>query len=335
MSEQAEQISGQPDSGHREPSFTASSSASSEPAAAAAETPVEAKSPGLVPEQGADAAEVSSPKAAAAKVEAPRIPGKLMIMSPADRDWEHDRATPEPQHEPSQSLFGKRRLAALAAVVALAAIAGGVIGGAAATIGLQHLSGSDAAAATAAPAANPALEATVARVDSDIQALKSGIEHASKTSVGQLKQTNERLDRLEKAQAEPLAKLAKLSEAVEKLHAPAPAPVATAAPAPAAPKDVTGSVTPPATTAALKTDAKPDTRADIKPDTKPDVGRLPTIDNWVLRDVDRGGALIEGRQGIFEIYAGDVVPGIGRVDAIRRQDGRWVVVTSKGLIVAR
>ena len=28
-------------------------------------------------------------------------------------------------------------------------------------------------------------------------------------------------------------------------------------------------------------------------------------------------------------------PGLGRVDAIRKQDGRWVVVTSKGLIVAR
>jgi hypothetical protein len=29
-----------------------------------------------------------------------------------------------------------------------------------------------------------------------------------------------------------------------------------------------------------------------------------------------------------------MVPGVGRVDAIRRQDGRWVVVTPKGLIVA-
>jgi hypothetical protein len=29
------------------------------------------------------------------------------------------------------------------------------------------------------------------------------------------------------------------------------------------------------------------------------------------------------------------VPGLGRVDAIRKQDGRWVVVTSKGLVVAR
>ena len=28
-----------------------------------------------------------------------------------------------------------------------------------------------------------------------------------------------------------------------------------------------------------------------------------------------------------------LVPGLGRVDAIRKQDGRWVVVTSKGLIV--
>ena len=54
-----------------------------------------------------------------------------------------------------------------------------------------------------------------------------------------------------------------------------------------------------------------------------------------LRDVGNGGALIEGRQGIYEVYAGDPVPGLGRVDAIREQDGHWVVVTSKGLIVAR
>jgi hypothetical protein len=38
---------------------------------------------------------------------------------------------------------------------------------------------------------------------------------------------------------------------------------------------------------------------------------------------------------MLEVYAGDPIPGLGRVDAIRKQDGRWVVVTSKGLIVAR
>jgi hypothetical protein len=62
---------------------------------------------------------------------------------------------------------------------------------------------------------------------------------------------------------------------------------------------------------------------------------LPKVEGWVLRDVNRGGALIEGRQGLYEVYAGDPVPGLGRVDAIRKQDGHWVVVTSKGLVVAR
>jgi hypothetical protein len=55
----------------------------------------------------------------------------------------------------------------------------------------------------------------------------------------------------------------------------------------------------------------------------------------VLRDVRRGGALIEGRSGLYEVYAGDPIPGLGRVDAIRRQDGHWVVVTTKGLVVER
>jgi len=55
----------------------------------------------------------------------------------------------------------------------------------------------------------------------------------------------------------------------------------------------------------------------------------------VLRDAENGSALIEGRHGVYEVYAGDPVPGLGRIDAIRKQDGKWVVVTSKGLIVAR
>jgi hypothetical protein len=53
----------------------------------------------------------------------------------------------------------------------------------------------------------------------------------------------------------------------------------------------------------------------------------------VVRDVRRGTALIEGRMGLVEVEQGDVVPGLGRVDAIRRQDGRWVVVTARGLIM--
>jgi hypothetical protein len=59
------------------------------------------------------------------------------------------------------------------------------------------------------------------------------------------------------------------------------------------------------------------------------------VEGWELRDVAYGGALIASRRGVYEVYPGDAVRGLGRVEAIRKQDGRWVVVTSKGLIVAR
>ncbi len=93
--------------------------------------------------------------------------------------------------------------------------------------------------------------------------------------------------------------------------APAPSPVASVQP-----KEVTGSIPAP----------------QPAPAPKPEIARLPTVDGWVLRDVADGGATIEGRPGIFEVYAGDYISGLGRIDAIRKQDGQWVVVTSKGLI---
>ena len=145
----------------------------------------------------------------------------------------------------------------------------------------------------------------------------------------QLNKASDRLDKVEKAQAEPAAKLAKLSETVDKLSAPpqASAPAAVAGRAGSPRRTVTGSIPQPAAAAA----AAP----APAPPPKPEVARLPTVEGWVLRDVANGGALIEGRRGMYEVYAGDPVPGLGRVDAIRKQDGRWVVVTSKGLIVAR
>jgi hypothetical protein len=261
----------------------------------------------------ADAAKADAAKADAAKADAPksdarRMPGTIMIMSAGDR------AGSAPQAEQGSGMFGKRRLAALAAVVALAAMAG-ALGGALATAGVGHFTGDGATAS-----ANTALEASVARIDADIQGLKANLEHVSKTDMAQFNKTSDRLDKVEKAQAEPAAKLAKLSEAVDKLRV-TPVAAAAAAATPPAPREVTGSISPPATTPA----AAP----------KSEVARLPTVEGWVLRDVVNGAALIEGRRGMFEVYAGDPIPGLGRVDAIRRQDGRWVVVTGKGLIVAR
>ena len=283
--------------------------------AAGARAPdVHVDSPKLAPEQGDAAADIP-------KKDAPRVQshGKIMIMSPArEHSWE-DFVNSEPQPEPSAAPTGKRRISAVAAVVALAAITGAV-GGSLATAGIGQLFGPDTS-----KAASHVLEDHIARLDADIAAMKGEIDRNGKQSAAARARTAERLDKLEKGQAEPAQRLAKLSETVEKLRAapapamtpppPAPAPVASA---PA--KEITGSIAP---------------TAVPTPAPKPEVARLPTVDGWRIVDIADGGATIEGRSGVFEVYAGDPVPGLGRIDAIRKQDGRWTVVTSKGLIVAR
>jgi hypothetical protein len=233
-------------------------------------------------------------------------------MSPGDRVGADTKA--------AAGSSGKRRFGAMAAVVALATVAG-ALGGALATAGVGKLIGGDS---TQASVKDTALETSVARLDAEIVELKASLEHNSKTTTGQINKASDRLDKVEKAQAEPAAKLAKLSETVDKLRA-AQASTTTAAAAPAPAKEVTGSI-PQQQAAAAPTPAAP---------PKPEVARLPTVEGWVLRDVANGSALIESRRGMYEVYAGDPIPGLGRVDAIRKQDGRWVVVTSKGLIVAR
>jgi len=328
--QQAEPTSSESGSVSAGPAVSSSSGAANQPAEQQAPKAVaEVESPDLVPAQGdapkADAAKVEAPKveppkveADAAKADAPRAPGKIMIMSSGGRDWDHQGVEPEVEAEQAQGMFGKRRLSALAAVVALAAVAG-ALGGALATAGVMHFAGGASTASN-----NLVLEASVARIDADILALKAGVEQTSKAGIVRDNKASDRLDKVEKAQAEPAAKLAKLSEAIEKLKAAQSVPVAAA---PAAARDVTGSISAPATAAVA---------APVPlPAPKPEMARLPTVEGWVLREVAHGGALIEGRQGIYEVYAGDPVPGLGRVDAIRKQDGRWVVVTSKGLVVAR
>jgi hypothetical protein len=325
MGEEVEQTSGEVGSINIEPAISHASDTPSEPVAASAqpapasvhvEPPAPAREAAAAEMRDAAAPKVEAtahePKIGSVEADASHIPGKVIVMSQANRAWSDQGSDSKPRDDASQGMFGKRRFAAVAAVVALATVAG-ALGGALATSALIH--GGDVASG------NHTLETSVARIDADILTLKAGLENNAKLGMNHFNKTSDRLDRIEKAQAEPAAKLAKLGEAVDKLRAapaPVPAPVA-AAPAPA--KEVTGSVSPPAPPAATT--------------PKTEVGRLPTVEGWFLRDVAYGGALIDGRRGTYEVYAGDFVPGLGRVDAIRRQDGHWVVVTSKGLIVAR
>src|SRR6478672_1829478 len=237
VSEQkAEQIGGEPGYLSAGTAVSPSSDAQSAPVAASVPQSVQESvqdsssidSPGLVPEQaaGAETATIDAPKPDAPKADTPRPPGKVMIMSSGDRNWDRDDDVGAEPEEAGQGagMFGKPRLAALAAVLALATVTG-ALGGALGTAGLERFVGNDATSA-----GNRTFEATVARIDADILNLKLSVEHTSKTGMSQYNRTSERFDRLEKAQAEPAAKLAKLSEAVEKLRAASPVAPAVAAP---------------------------------------------------------------------------------------------------------
>ena len=293
MSEQnAEQTSGEPgsaDAGAITPDSSdarSATAAAQQPGADPAQEAVSLDAPGLVPEQsradetaaaaapGSDAVKSDAVKTGAAKAEAPPVRGDVMIMSSGDHGWNGAGEGARAESDQGHGMFGKRRLAALAAVVALAVLAGAV-GGALATAGLSHFAGGNAPAA-----GDPALEASVARIDADVVALKASVDHTAKLGMAQFNKTSERLDKVEKAQAEPAAKLAKLSEAVEKLHAaPPPAPAPVAAAAPAAAKEVTGSVSAPG--------GRPAGSAQARTGKAADGGRLAAARRRQWRRLDR------------------------------------------------
>jgi hypothetical protein len=293
----------------------------------------------------------ASRMAGRSKVNLSRLVGQLLLAAlPIVRSlisWRPRSAGPKPaspkpaspkpdvRAEAASVSPEKRRMSSLAAVAAIAAVAG-AIGGVLATTMFPQLP----AEASMSTSDNPTLEASVARIDSDVQALKTGAEQGGQP--GQMQgqgldnQTSERLDRLERAEADSSAKILRLNDATERLRVavqstPGMAPIPPVPPVPSRERETTGSATQTSTAAASAFGA-------VRPTATPkpvDTGKLPIVPGWSLRDVNHGLALIEGRNGFYEVYAGDPIPGLGRVDSIKRQDGRWVVVTTKGLVVSR
>ena len=218
-----------------------------------------------------------------------------------------------PRETPRQTRF-----ALLAASVAICACIGSAIG-AAGFVGLTRI-------ATGAPAGTAAdvqtLREQVAQLAADIAATRTNVEHINRNSGIQFGKITERFDRVDRAQAaDPTAKLVKITETLDKLEKRiaalpiTPAPTAAATPAPA--NDITGSIGPrPA----------PEVKAPPKP---------PILEGYILRRVYDGVALVESRMGVVELVPGAPLPGGGRVEDIRREDGHWVVVTSRGLIVSQ
>jgi hypothetical protein len=193
------------------------------------------------------------------------------------------------------------RFTMLAAMLALSAGLGGMVGALGAATLMRPGTTPIAVAGKSGLEEIQALKENVVQARVELAALKVAIDSGTRNSSAQFTRIGERVERVERLQAEPVTRLNKAVETLERLVRAE------------AGKDATGSV--PQTSG-----GGPTTRAGA-------------LEGWVVRDVQRGTALIEGRMGLIEVDQGDVVPGLGRIDSIRKQDGRWVVVTSKGTIM--
>jgi hypothetical protein len=258
-----------------------------------------AESPPLSPgEPAADAAD----RAGAAPIALmPRASTSSMADAPPPPAAEPERATisaapPRANDVPTRG----NRFALLAASVALAASIG-ALAGSFASVGLtDRLHGAPAGAQAGADGIR-ALKDEIAALQASNKTL--GDELAGlRTGVGTWQRTTTaQLGKLTERSDGDAARVTKTTEAIDRIERRLAA---------AGQGDITGTITPPATKPAI-------------------------IDGWTLRRVYDGFALIRGRFGEIEVEPGAYVPGIGRIEDIHREDGRWVVVTSRGLIVAR
>ena len=141
---------------------------------------------------------------------------------------------------------------------------------------------------------NKATQQSVAHLTKEITNLKASLEAANKAAHSQIAKLSDRLSR------------------------------ETA--------DITGSVTPPQTVppaSAPLPAPRPAQAAELPP-----AARLAIVPDWSIRETRDGYVYVQGHGDVYQVVPGAPLPGLGPVEQIKRQDGRWLVVTPKGIIVS-
>jgi hypothetical protein len=154
----------------------------------------------------------------------------------------------------------------------------------------------------------------------ELAALKTSLDSSIRNANTQFTGITERLDHVEHAQADAgntaaaaanAAKLAHIADAVDRLNKTNASP------------ETTGSIA-----------AAPPAAAPAAPSAADKVAQR-VLEDWVVQDVRGGRALVESRYGaMFAVTEGSVLPGLGRVETVKRQDGQWLVVTARGTITS-
>jgi hypothetical protein len=274
--------------------------------AAAAATPVADTRAAAAP--ALQAAKLDLPKPDLPKVEPPKpdlIEQKLRLAIEMAAGRSADEIGKKLANIPAPPAAARRPwITPFAAAIVIAAT-GGVAFGSLSAVALGHL--------WSGPGAPNRIEANTLQTMkvelAELATLKNSLDGATRGANGQFAKIADRLDRVERGQAEPAAKLTHIADAVDRLEKKS---VMAAASAP----ETTGSIGAPASVEGAKTDK--------------------LLQDWVVQDARRGHALVASRYGgVFDVTVGSVLPGLGHVQTIKRQDGEWVVLTDKGLITER
>lgn len=187
-----------------------------------------------------------------------------------------------------------KRHALLAASIALAAAFGAAVG-ATATGGFSRAPAVDIATMIE----NDATQQSVAHLTSEIADLKASLDAANKAAHAQFAKLSDRLSR----------ETADITGSITPPQVAPPAPPASA-PLPA---------------------SRPPQAAAVE---SPKPARLSIVPNWSIRETRDGYVYVQGHGDIYQVVPGAPLPGLGPVEQIKRQDGRWLVVTPKGIIIS-
>jgi hypothetical protein len=144
---------------------------------------------------------------------------------------------------------------------------------------------------------NKAIQQSLARLAREVASLKTSLDAASKSAHGQITKLTERLNR----------------DSTENTGSIAP-PIVAGTP------QLSGPLPVPRPTAAA---------------SEPPAPRLSIVPDWSIRETRDGYIYVQVHGGdIYQVVRGAPLPGLGPVEQIKRQDGRWMVVTPKGIIVS-
>lgn len=161
------------------------------------------------------------------------------------------------------------------------------------------------------------LRKQVSGVSENLDGLRTAVDQSSKATNDRFGRFAENLDRIERVSSSSTAKLDKLAQV--QVQAPAPA-TATVQSQPSSPQG-----------AMMASVAAPEFTGSVAPSERTSAPRK-VIKGWSVRQAYEGIAILQGPNGVIEAVLGQQVPGLGRIEEIRSENGRLVVETSGGVV---